>query len=148
MRETKFRGLNRNSNKWYYGSLLVTRQLGIYHAQIWLLNEDSPVPVDIETTGEWVGFTDKKGKEIYEGDIVGYPDDEVLPEYLLHYRGIVRFGKVDIGCNRHEYSYIINGFYVESEGSASERLTDDMNRGEIELLGNIYEHPELLSAKP
>lgn len=89
---------------------------------------------------QFTGLLDKHGKEIYEGDILGsYVDDTVAD-------GVVRFGHVDIGANGYEYSYWINGFYVEDiDGQPDESATNRMFKGEALILGNIYENPDLLS---
>ena len=66
---------------------------------------------------QFTGLTDKNGKEIYEGDIVRYRD------------GIY---KVD---------WFENGFYLFRDV----RAKFDIWWVDTEVVGNIYENPELLT---
>ncbi|PKE36853.1 hypothetical protein CW670_02675 [Macrococcoides caseolyticum] len=64
------------------------------------------------------GLTDKNGKEIFEGDIVKYWENI---GYIEFYQG----------------SWVINW----NDGSLFDLYDNDNN---LEVLGNIHEHPELL----
>ena len=89
MREIKFRGKNKDSNKWVYGYLVVDEK----YTQIWQKG-DVPVIVDPETVGQYIGFKDmppgiKEKVEMYEGDMVRlytYFDEEgsELNESTIH----------------------------------------------------------------
>lgn len=68
---------------------------------------------------QYTGVNDKNGKEIYEGDIVNY------------FRDGLATVKFQSGC------FIIDG--------KSDRDTFFDLAGEIEVVGNIYENPELLN---
>lgn len=75
---------------------------------------------------QYTGLKDKNGKEIYEGDICNCREYEC-------------FGKVE--WNNEEA-----GFYfcvvMEGGGFEEEHLYDYVD--ELEVIGNIYENPELL----
>jgi uncharacterized phage protein (TIGR01671 family) len=66
---------------------------------------------------EYTGLNDKNGKEIYEGDIVA----------LKGSTGIVKYGK------HHPSFFIERNCYLEKYWDG------------LEVIGNIYENPELLN---
>ena len=117
MREIKFRGLNRNSNEWKYGYLVVDEK----YTQIWQKG-DVPVIVDPETIGQFINLRDKNNKEIYEGDRIkskyefGWPFTDDSEVFFSHQGAEVKIGD----------SFVL--------------LT---NLKDVEIIGNIYENPEL-----
>lgn len=89
---------------------------------------------------QFTGLLDKDGKEIYEGDIVDDPQSA-----KEEYRGVITFGKVNLGCNGSEYDYVVNGFYAQTPSDEErECTTNELNRGQLVVIGNIYENPELV----
>jgi len=86
---------------------------------------------------QFTGLHDSKGREIYEGDIVEYVD---MPFYRKRYK--VEFGNFSFDGGHYRYQY--HGFgLVPIE-------CDDMEdhwrliEGDIEVIGNIHENPEIL----
>jgi len=92
-------------------------------------------------------------KEIYEGDIVAFKhitDMNTYNEWEAGF-GIVKFGEYE--CNCDEYSGIAFGFYVEGydeykrRNGELDRYNDYKSILKVmdwEIIGNIYENPELL----
>lgn len=88
---------------------------------------------------QYIGRTDKNGKEIYEGDIVRW-DDESNGEYW-------RVAKVVINPDI-QFVIVKNTLH-----ELSTRFPDTFHfgsfiytgNGQLEIVGNIYQHPELLT---
>lgn len=108
------------------------------NGNIWIIDEDS-------VAGEWIvnndihlmqstGLKDKNGKEIFEGDIITN-------------------GKDVMSIKRHDTL----GFYIDfkgkidfiADGADLEEFEEDAKEiaDIIEIIGNIYENPELLEAE-
>lgn len=76
---------------------------------------------------QWTGLKDKNGKEIYEGDIITYYNDKYTVEFSKRRAGYFPFANDD-GCGCCAY--------VIADPDISE------------VIGNIYENPELLEDVP
>jgi uncharacterized phage protein (TIGR01671 family) len=84
---------------------------------------------------QFTGLLDKNGKEVYEGDIVSFvyrtTKEELVAAKVVFRNGT--FGYLqDSSIKKHIYSY---EFWPLSEGKAKT----------VEVIGNIYENPELLN---
>ena len=73
------------------------------------------------------GLKDKNGKEIYDGDIVRFALTDGF-NYVTNEDGVV--------------TYKLGAFYVVN--GLTEYLISDINTNKVEVIGNIYQNPELL----
>lgn len=126
MREILFRGKDPESGEWYYG-YYVKRNDGDGGS---LILEDyfleSYEIVKPETVGQYTGLTDKNGAKIFDGDILeGDLEDRLDPG--AKWRSIVVWGTFGWMCK--------------------DRQTLPMDEFDIlegEVIGNIYDNPELV----
>lgn len=143
MREIKFRAWDKNKKKFEY--------LNIIHSHT--IMTGLPIP----SMGQWekldhfqqyTGIKDKNGKEIYEGDIVLYPDYYL--EKVDVGIGMVPVAKIDDN-SFYPIEYIDGSFGMNilynseifSKGFISLKEIIS-NVDYIEVIGNIFETPKLL----
>lgn len=96
---------------------------------------------------QFIGLLDKNGKEIFENDILIIPDeytDRILddgsgPTEPMNHLVTVIF---NAGCFCVEI--IDNGDRIKKGHYCWPMLADQVPTSEIEIIGNIYENPELL----
>ncbi len=127
-RTIKFRGKSIYDEEWLYGSLVKIEK--DRYAVIPPLNDIEigrsigMYEVIPETVGQFTGLFDKNGKEIYEGDILLVGNDG--------YENIYNKVGIKDGCF---------GYVGEVDGKILPFC--DYNVTE-EIVGNIYDHPELI----
>lgn len=122
MREILFRGKRVDIGEWvesdsilYIDKSQVNERI-ISEFQLWVVNEGW---VYADTIGQFTGLLDKNGKKIFEGDIMKLGTGEI------------RF--VFYGCTSFRHTNY--GKYAKE--------FDNKDKG-YEVIGNIYDNPELL----
>ena len=141
MREIKFRGKRLDNGEWVYGCLccIDNEPVIVKGSMKWVdgskLYCNTFHFVIPESVGQYTGLKDKNGKEIYEGDIV-----ELTNTYKgMNTKSIVEIAFIDFtfaGKWRDEYSP--SGYMYNPLGSYNFPIVT------IEVIGNIYDNPELL----
>lgn len=123
MREILFRG--KFGNEWKYGFLSIEPQ-GLVIKEPYKNDSSNVWHIESDTIGQYTGLTDKNGKKIFEGDIVDFPDRSDGD----------RYGVIQYDSEETEF-IIICDLFCEGLG----RYHYSRN---VEVIGNIYDNPELL----
>lgn len=136
-REIKFRIWDKVENKYIF----ITKR----EDYDWLaVAVEHPELYDVQ---QFTGLLDKQSKEIYEGDIVkggvyyGWVNEKGI--------GVIKFGEWEQDGSGHEYStQTCFGWYInvkESQFYNEDSFLDKEKCKFLEVIGNIYENPELLT---
>lgn len=129
MREILFRGKKRDNGEWAYGDLCQVLpgcecKFNLIFSQDECATSSIVLP---ETVGQYIGLIDKNGKKIFEGDCfktycAGLPVyKHIVSYYPEHFAFMARC----IEMNTVHY-------------------LSDYRTSAIEVIGNIYDNPELL----
>ena len=142
MREIIFRAKTLRAgkrSKWIYGSMDCNKYT---YKECRIVSKDDPVQywytVDRQTVGQYTGLKDKKGVEIYEGDILKYAGGGIY---------IVVYGEMMIMCPQDNIEMPSPGYYGILIGDGTKELCPlGVTQRLAKIIGNIYDNPELLKA--
>ena len=137
MREILFRGKRTENGEWVYGEYFGLCAVANDDGEValkYLIHQSNDEPlysVDAETVGQYTGLTDKNGKKIFEGDIVRY-----RPEYWCE----PKLSVVEYCADKWNYP----AFDLKDHDYEANGLQCAHEEGGLEVIGTIYDNPELL----
>lgn len=161
MREILFRGKRLDNGEWVEGYLVVSKW---YHEKLIY----AILPIDIvfyprceisewheverKTVGQFTGLFDKNGKKIFEGDIFKFKD-EVWSSYYtscgteydswdVENYGVVGFCDDSGRFDFVRYKFDENSVEADLHENNFIEFADFV--GELEVIGNVHDNPELL----
>ena len=125
------------NNIWVEGDLLVSRDKYYIHprANAFQVNNELSKLIVLhevipETLGEYTGLNDKNGKKIFEGDIIKVHVETLTKMWDII--GVVKYYNASYGIAYENDQH----FLAFNKASTNVR--------QYEVIGNIYDHPELL----
>lgn len=133
MREILFRGKDSITKRWVYGALVQQQDdplrekafiISYSNYQFGDFSEAVMHEVDPETVGQYTGFVDKNSKKIFEGDIVSIYNSKAFL-FAVEWN------------NQYVLKCTTNG--------VSDNIFNVIESPEdVEVVGNIYDNPELI----
>lgn len=133
MREILFRGKDSITKRWVYGALVQQQDdllkekafiISYSNYQFGDFSEAVMHEVDPETVGQYTGFVDKNSKKIFEGDILS-----------------IYNSKAFLFAVEWNNQYVLK---CTTNGVSDNILNVIESPEDVEVVGNIYDNPELI----
>lgn len=86
------------------------------------------VEVDPSTVCQYTGLTDKNGKRVFEGDILGSRYDDLYPDDVA----------IEV------VKWFRNGWYIQQENNLPDALCEYGVLPYSAVIGNVHDNPELI----
>ena len=109
--------------------------------EVWTALHDSNNEQEKFVAMQYTGLKDENGKEVYEGDIIEFSYD-------------IFTGNFDTKVGKGIVEFIFGAFYIKPYEIEGEKIKDieneewfllySVNEDDLEVIGNIYNNPELL----
>ena len=157
-REIKFRGKRLSdgnpTDRWAYGSLRCDYggvdqnsifkhsldpelySVGIRACEIYDPKTHNTYAVNPDTVGQYTGLRDRRGQEVYEGDVVFWLARDM--------RGMGREEQGAIFWDKHTMSWAILRDKPTSDGRPCV-ISRPFDKRHLEVVGNIFDNPELIA---
>lgn len=135
MREYLFHGKRKDTGEWVEGYLTYNRA----RKQYYIMDDVNsfPIPVYEESVGQWSGSCDKKGRKIFEGDIISimFETDGVdgFPRYSWYESARVVFSE-------EKHAWIV----VFDDGGQEMYLNEYDDVDDIHVIATIFDNVDLL----
>lgn len=158
MREILFRGKRIDNGEWAEGYFVHcksdfdeeserTAEIISNNADRIYKGEYSPFDVCeaiLETVGQFIGVTDRNGKKIFEGDLLNgfqYPFYRSESAEHNYFAEVIWFTE---NCAFGLYTHKHPTAKVRGISAGNADFIEDFNSDDWEVIGNIYDNPELL----
>lgn len=159
MREIKFRAWDKRTKKMYPANIVsFYDDFSWQHGQRWIHNSEDWYGeegfVSEPVLMQYTGLKDKNGKEIYEGDVVSFPDtytetvDVGVGNVPVAQTDETAWGTVFMKDFQWGLDVQMDTEVLEKGFNSFFEINENFGLEDLEVIGNIYENPELLTPSP